>query len=167
MKTGEVAKMLGVSPKTITNWTDEKAFMGFLTDEAKGNAESGIQRDFSTEDVLVLNTIRVHKSRRNTWQDVAELMQTGHRETELPASAALTQTVSAVDQLSQLMAIKSERDTALAQLEDAMFEVARLRDQDKERQNQIIDLNKQIARLELKLELLQEEQRQKKEGDST
>ena len=165
MKTGEVAKMLGVSPKTITNWTDEEAFAQFFSDEAKGNVDSGTQRDFSTDDILVLNTIRVHKSRRNTWSDVAELMQTGHRETELPASAALTQTVSAVDQLSQLMSIKSERDTALAQLEDAMFEIERLRDQDKDRQSQIIDLNKQIARLELKLEMLQEQIKDEKEED--
>lgn len=157
MKTGDVAKMLGLSPKTITNWADEEAFREFLSDGAKGDVESGTQRDFSMDDILVLNTIRVHKTRRNTWNDVADLLDTGYRETDLPPSAVLSQTISAADQLTQLMAIKAERDTALAQLEDAFVEVDRLRKQDKERQKEIIELNRQIARLELRLELLREQ----------
>ena len=149
--------MMGLNPKTITNWTDEEAFHEFFSEGAKGNPEDGTQRDYSTDDVLILNTIRIHKTRRNTWKDVAQLLQTGHRETDLPPSAILTQTVSAADQLTQLMAIKSERDTALAQLEDAMAEIERLRKQDKERQQDIIGLHKQIARLELRLEILKEQ----------
>jgi DNA-binding transcriptional MerR regulator len=156
MKTGEIAKMMGLNPKTITNWTDQKDLNYFFTDGARRNDESSSQRDYADEDVLVINTIRVHKTRQNTWSDVAQILHTGHRETDLPITASLTKTISPADQLASMMAIKAERDTALAQLQDATFEIERLREELKESGKDIIDLHRQIARLELRIELLQE-----------
>jgi DNA-binding transcriptional MerR regulator len=160
MKTGEVAKMMGVNPKTITNWTDQGDIAEFFSTTARA-LNNVLQRDYSPDDVLVINTIRLHKSRQNTWQDIAELLRSKHRETELPLSAALTKTISPVDQVTGLMVIKAERDTALAQLQDAMAEVDRLRSELKEEREdsfkQINELYKQVGRLEEKVETLQAE----------
>jgi DNA-binding transcriptional MerR regulator len=161
MKTGEVAKMMGLNPKTITNWTDQEDLTTFFSDEARRNDETSSQREYSEEDVLVINTIRIHKTRQNTWKDVAKILMTGNRETDLPITASLTKSISPADQLASMMLIKAERDTALAQLQDSMFEIDRLRNELKEQREEsskeIIDLNRQIARLELKLEMLQEQ----------
>lgn len=171
MKTGEIAKMMGLNPKTITNWTDQEELRMFFGDGAKIDETSGKQRDYSSEDVLVINTVRVHKTRRNTWKDVASLLMTGYRETELPASAALTKTISPADQMAAMMALKAERDTAQAQLEDARLEIERLRNELKEQRDgtmkDIIELNKEIARLELRLELLRDEVEQSKTGTNS
>jgi DNA-binding transcriptional MerR regulator len=161
MKTGEVAKMMGLNPKTITNWTDQEDLSVFFTEDSRRSDESSSQREYSEEDILAINTIRVHKTRQNTWKDVAKILATGHRETDLPITATLTKSISPADQVAALMLIKAERDTALAQLQDAMFEIDRLRmelkEQREESSKEIIELNRQLARLELKLEMLQEQ----------
>lgn len=153
--------MMGLNPKTITNWTDQDDLSVFFTEEARRNDETSSQREYSEEDVMVINTIRIHKTRQNTWRDVAKVLATGHREADLPITATLTKTISPADQVAAMMLIKAERDTALAQLEDAMFEIERLRHELKEQREdanrEIIDLNRQIARLELRLEMLQEQ----------
>lgn len=161
MKTGDVAKMMGLNPKTITNWTDQEDLNIFFSDEARRRDTSASQREYTDEDVLVINTVRIHKTRQNTWSDVAKILSSGHRETELPITANLTKTISPADQVAAMMLIKAERDTALAQLQDAIFEIERLRMELKEQQNEasdkIIELNRQIARLELRLEIMQEQ----------
>ncbi len=160
MKTGEVAKAMGLNPKTITNWTDQEDLALFFTEGARRNDQSSTQREYSEDDLFVINTIRVNKTRQNTWKDVAKMLATGHREMELPITATLNRTISAADQMTVVMLIKAERDTALAQLQDSLFEIERLRKELKEQRDEaskeIIELNRQIARLELKLELLQE-----------
>jgi DNA-binding transcriptional MerR regulator len=155
MKTGEVAKMMGFNPKTITNWTDQEDLAPFFSEEAHRTDGASAQREYTEVDIMVINTIRVHKTRQNTWKDVAKILATGHRETELPITASLTKSISPADQVAAMMQIKAERDTALAQLQDTMFEIERLRAQDKDREREIIELHRQIARLELRLELLQ------------
>jgi DNA-binding transcriptional MerR regulator len=167
MKTGEVAKMMGLNPKTITNWTDQEDLASFFTEEARRSDETTAQREYSEQDILVINTIRVHKTRQNTWKDVAKILATGHRETDLPITATLTKSISPADQIAAMMLIKAERDTALAQLQDAIFEIERmrkeLREQREESSKEIIGLNRQIARLELRLEMLQEQLERDKE----
>lgn len=152
--------MMGLNPKTITNWTDQEDLAVFFSDDARRNDESSSQREYDEEDIFVINTIRAQKTRQNTWKDVAKILATGHRETELPITATLTRSISPADQVAAMMMIKAERDTALAQLQDASFEIDRLRkevrEQREEAGKEIIELNRQIARLELKLELLEE-----------
>jgi DNA-binding transcriptional MerR regulator len=158
MKTGEVAKMMGLNPKTITNWTDQADLARFFSSGARMGGESSSQRDYTSDDILIINTIRLHKTRQNTWKDIAGILATGHREVEMPLSATLTKTISPADQLATIMAIRAERDTALAQLQDAAFEIERLRKEINEQRDvsskEIIKLNREIARLELQLELL-------------
>jgi len=159
--------MMGLNPKTITNWTDQEDLASFFTEEARRSDETTAQREYSEQDILVINTIRVHKTRQNTWKDVAKILATGHRETDLPITATLTKSISPADQIAAMMLIKAERDTALAQLQDAIFEIERmrkeLREQREESSKEIIGLNRQIARLELRLEMLQEQLERDKE----
>lgn len=167
MKTGEVAKMMGLNTKTITNWTDQEDLTIFFSDEARRNDGTSSQREYTEDDVLIINTIRIHKTRQNTWKDVAKILYTGHRETDLPITATLTKTISPADQVAAMMLIKGERDTALAQLEDATFEIERLRGELKEQRTEakeeIIELNRQIARLELQLEILKKQIKDERE----
>ncbi len=153
--------MMGLNPKTITNWTDQEDLIVFFSEGATRNDDTSSQREYSEDDVLVINTIRVNKTRQNTWKDVAKLLATGHREADFPITATLTKTISPADQVAAMMLIKAERDTALAQLQDATFEIERLRKelkQEREQSNKsIIELNRQIARLELRLEILQDQ----------
>ncbi len=160
MKTGEVAKMMGLNPKTITNWTDQTDLAVFFSTGARGLDGTLSQRDYTDEDVLVINTIRINKTRRNTWKDVAKLLAAGHRDDEFPVTATLAKSVTSADHVIMQMALRAERDTALAQLEDAYLEIDRLRQQDKNRQQEIIELHKLIARLEYRLEQDQEAQEQ-------
>jgi hypothetical protein len=64
---------------------------------------------------------------------------------------------------------RRERDTALAQLQDAVFEIDRLRKELKEQRDdsgkEIIELNRQIARLELRLEMITEELKRAKKDE--
>jgi DNA-binding transcriptional MerR regulator len=160
MKTGEVSKMMGLNPKTITNWTDQESLTMFFSEGARRNKETSSQREYSEDDVLIINTIRIHKTRQNTWKDVSNVLNTGHREIELPMSANLTKSISPADQVAAMMLIKAERDTALAQLQDATFEIVRLRQELKEQQGEskteIIELHRQIARLEVRIEIMKE-----------
>jgi len=161
MKTGEVAKMMGLNPKTITNWTDQEDLAEYFSEDAQRDDGSGGQREYLEEDILVINTIRIHKTRQNTWRDVAKVLATGHREVDMPITATLTKSISPANQVAAMMLIKAERDTALAQLQDSMFEIERLRKELKEQRDdsgkEIIELNRQIARLELRLEMITEE----------
>lgn len=169
MKTGEVAKMMGLNPKTITNWTDQEDLALYFSEDARRDDGSGGQREYLEEDILVINTIRIHKTRQNSWRDVAKILATGHREIDMPITATLTKSISPADQVAAMMLIKAERDTALAQLQDAMFEIDRLRKELKEQRDdsgkEIIELNRQIARLELRLEMITEELKKAKKDD--
>jgi len=166
MKTGEVSKMMGVNPKTITNWTDQEDLMPFFSMLARRHEETEGQREYTEQDILVINTVRAHKNRSNSWRDVATLLGTGFRETDMPISATLAKTISPADQVAGMMAIKAERDTALAQLQDSMFEIERLRRENREQNEEIRELDRRIARLELRLELLQEQRSEKSKTDA-
>jgi DNA-binding transcriptional MerR regulator len=172
MKTGEVAKMMGVSVKTVTNWTDQEELSQFFSVPARASEIESAQRDYSTDDIYVLNTIRLIKTRQNSWRDVSKILASGHRETELPLSATMAKTLSPLDQAASMMVLKAERDTALAQLEDATFEIERLRkelENERERGQRMIneehdksaktlaDLYKLVGRLEQQVETLQAE----------
>ena len=96
---------MGVSAKTISNWTDQPELAPYFSAPARASDIESTQRDYSTDDILVINTIRLTKTRQNTWRDVAKILSSGHREMELPLSATLTKTISPMDQVASMMAI--------------------------------------------------------------
>jgi DNA-binding transcriptional MerR regulator len=168
MKTGDMAKTLNVSRKTIANWVAVPEIRRFFSEGAlrmdDDSDHSGLttsQRDFNDEDLLVLNTIRLKKTRMNTWADVVKILESGQREGELPASALLVETLSPVEQARILMLARKDLEVAqgrIADLEDRLAEAERLRKEERdELQAEIRKLDREKAVLEYQLEQLKTE----------
>lgn len=174
MKTGKVAKAFGVDRKTVSNWTDMPQLKKFFTSEAQGINRT--QRDYLEPDLLVINTIRVMRNQSMDWDEIASALESGERERELPASAMLVETTAPIAQYGRIVELQTSLEAAEEQIEILQEEVERLRDElqvrvdsvrDQERQKasdrekqlleEIIKLNRQMARLEVRLEMLQDQ----------
>jgi len=179
-KPGDIATALGVSISSIRNWTDQPEFEDFLSDLAKrtGNHTHAKQREYTQQDLYVLNTIARQKSRFNTWDDVADYLRQGNLDTDLPASAALVQPVTAAENFADAIMLRQQIDMLAKSLSEAEDEISYLRnrldeireeEQEKSRnredklRDEIIALNKQIARIELRMELMQDKNKEEKE----
>lgn len=172
-KPGDIATALGVSISSIRNWTDQSEFQEFLSDMAKreGAYSNAKQREYTQQDMYVMNTIARQKTRFNTWEDVADYLREGNLDIDLPPSAALVQPMSAAEGFADAIMLRQQLDMMAKSLSDAEEEIDYLRrrvdevreeEQDKSRgredklRDEIIELNRQIARLELRIELLQD-----------
>lgn len=173
MKTGKVAKAFGIDRKTVSNWTDMSQLKKFFTSEAQGINRT--QRDYLEPDLLVINTIRVMRNKSMDWDEIAKVLESGERERELPPSAMLVETTAPIAQYGRIVELQTSLESAEEQIELLQEEVEHLRDQlqrrvdtvrDQERQkasdreqqllDEIIKLNRQMARLEVRMEMLQE-----------
>lgn len=132
MKTGEAAKILGVDRTTIINWIEHRGLEHFFSNSAAGR-DGGTQRTLTESDLVVLNTIRALRSVNSDWREIARLLESGQRETEVPQNAASTDTrtvpVQQAEQSARAMATLAERDAALAQVNDLRAEVHELQAQ--------------------------------------
>jgi len=172
-KIGDIAVALGVSVGSIRNWTAQEEFQEFLSDLAKreGNNSGTRQREYTQQDLYVLNTIVRQKNRFNSWDDVAEYLREGNLDTELPPAAALIQTATVAENFADAIMLRQQIDMLEKSLSDAEGEVETLRkrldevreeEQEKARlredklRGEIIELHRQMARLEYKIELAQE-----------
>jgi len=172
-KPGDIATALGVSISSIRNWTDQKEFQEFLSDMATrtGAYANSKQREYTQQDLYVINTIARQKTRFNMWDDVADYLRAGNLDMELPASAALVQPTAA-ESFADAIMLRQQLDLMANSLSNAEEEVKFLRKRvdeirDEERRKasekeaqdreEIIQLHRQIARLELRIELMQEE----------
>jgi DNA-binding transcriptional MerR regulator len=153
-RTGDVAKMLNVTRKTIANWTDVPELQPYLSERARGQGgRTASQRQFTMQDVFVLNTVRSNKTRMNKWSDITALLDDDSKiDRELPPSALLVETISPVEQMQALLVAQKDLEVARAHIEQlqAQLEAAQL--DSKEAQKEIIRLNRQIAVLEYRLE---------------
>jgi len=173
-KPGDVATALGVSISSIRNWTEQQEFQEFLSDMAKreGDFVNAKQREYTQQDLYVMNTIAKQKSRFNSWDDIAESIRQGNVDTELPASAALVQPMTVAEGFADAIILRQQLQMMEKGLEDAENEIELLRkkldevreeEQEKARvredklHNEIVELNRQMARLELRLEMAQDE----------
>lgn len=173
MKTGKVAKAFGIDRKTVSNWTDMPQFQRFFSSEAKGINRT--QRDYLEPDLLVINTIRVMRNKSMDWDEIEVALDSGERERELPASAMLVETTAPIAQYGRIVELQTALEAAEEQVELLQEEVERLRDdlrtqvdsvreqerqraRDREQQllEEIIKLNRQMARLEVRMEMMQE-----------
>lgn len=178
MKTGKVAKALGIDRKTVSNWTDMDLFEPFFTPEARGIDRT--QREYFESDVLVINTIRTLRNQGKDWDEIAAYLGRGEREQELPASAMLVETTAPIAQYGRIVELQTALEGAEEQIDylreelrtlqsEAQKRLDEVRNQERqvarEREQQllaeVIQLHKQIARLEFELELVQ-----KKDGTS-
>jgi DNA-binding transcriptional MerR regulator len=157
MKTGKVAKSLGVDQKTITNWTDHLLLRRFFSKEALGEAGQ-TQRDYTEYDLLILNTIRAERAKNSDWAEIAEILESGKFDQQLPPTALLVESSAPIQQYGRIMVLTMERDAALKEAEqlkraseskDATIDTL---------QQEIRKLNREIGRLEGKMEMMQEEE---------
>ena len=180
MKTGEAAKILGVDRNTIYNWTQNPDLSRFFSPGAR--MEDGTtQRILTESDLLILNSIRAKRSEGIVeWDEIARILDDGYRAREFPQNAISadprTVSVPQAEQSAMALGTLRERDTALARIDELNEEVEELKaltqrlQQEKEEAVQrlqeekaalhesllreIADLNKQIGRLEGRLEAL-------------
>ena len=185
-KPGDVATAIGVSVSSIRNWSDQPEIQEFLSDLARreGAHINAKQREYTQQDLYVLNTIARRKTRYNTWEDVADFLRDGNLETELPASASLVQPVTAAENFADAIMLRQQIDMLTKSLADAEEEIHYLRNklddvreeeqskaQDREKairdefqereerlRQDIINLNRQMGRLEIRMEMMQEKE---------
>jgi DNA-binding transcriptional MerR regulator len=168
---GEVAVAIGVSASSVRNWTEQVELQEFLSDMAvRRNAyHQAKQREYTLEDLYVMNTIAKAKTRHNGWSDVAEMLADGQLYKDLPPSAALVLQETAAEgfadkimlhqRIEFLEATIREQETEIEQLR-GHIETVRREERDiakRERQDlqtMINDLNRLIGKLEGQIEIL-------------
>lgn len=153
MKPARVAKILGIDQKTVTNWTDHPALRRFFSLDAVSE-DKPRQREYSEADVLVLNTIRNERARNTPWEEIATILANGHLDRNLPASSLLVEAAVPVVQYERFLALTNERDAALKEVERLTQEGKLKEAMLEELRKDIRDLNREIGRLEGKLETL-------------
>ncbi len=170
MKTGKVAKAFGIDRKTVSNWTDMPQFQRFFTEDARGIDRT--QRDYIEPDLLVINTIRVLRNKSMDWDEIEAALEQGERERELPASAMLVETTAPIAQYGRIVELQTALESAEEHIEELHEEIERLqtrvdtvRDEERqkarEREQQLLDevikLNREIARMEVRMEMMQKD----------
>lgn len=121
MKTGELARALGYTERTLRNWIDRPELDGFFSPGAKKSG--GAHRLLTDSDVLILNTIRYLKaSGTHDWEEITAYLKTGNREQEFPLTASdfehRTIPLPQAEQGARLLLVTRERDAALALVQE-------------------------------------------------
>jgi len=178
MKTGEAAKILGVDRTTIINWIENRGLIKYFSASATG-ADGSTHRILTEGDLLNLNTIRRLRSENLEWYEIAEHLETGNRDREFPQNAISgdprTIPIVQAEVSARAMATVAERDSALARMREMAAEIEELREtverlqsekdaQREEYYKQLIDLNRQIGRLEGQLEMYKSQGKQPDDG---
>lgn len=168
---GEVAIAIGVSASSIRNWTEQEELQEFLSDMAvrRSSYENAKQREYTLQDLYVMNTIAKAKTRHNTWDDVATIMREGLLHKDLPASAALVMQETAAEgfadkimlhqRIEFLEATVQEQEEELERLRQRIDEVRKeereiAKEERRDFQASINDLNRLIGKLEAKIDML-------------
>lgn len=128
MKTGTVAKRFDVDQNTIIAWT--KRFPEFFTKEAL--AEGQTQRDYQFEDVIVLNTIRIERSKNTTWEEIRARLGSGYRDENMPPEFTSIDGTKAISLYAELRELS-------AQLRKANDEIERMRREAVETENRFFE----------------------------
>lgn len=159
---GDVVVALGISSSTVRNWTELEEIQEYLSDQAarRGDFVHAKQREYTENDLYVLNTLRTQKTRLNSWQDVASMLEDGYLDRDLPAASALVLPETKVESFQLLSIARTEITNLQKQVEKLEDELSTERDgrrQDVERLSQqkvddVSQLHRTIGRLEILLE---------------
>lgn len=165
MKTGKVAKLFGIDPKTVTGWVEE--FAEFFSDSAKAE-EGSLQRDYLPEDLIVLNTVKNERAARTDVEAIRAKLRSGHRDTVLPPESAYIDKDNALAVYGQLKILQAEveRLRAESQIATERNEADRVRHEQREAElnNEIRKLERENGGLAAELRLLREQLREKNDG---
>jgi DNA-binding transcriptional MerR regulator len=137
----------------------------------KNSYENAKQREYTLEDLYVLNTIAKAKTRHNSWQEVADFFEEGNLYKDLPPSAALVMQETAAEGFADKIMLHQrvefletavrERDLEIEQLKQRVEEVRNeerdvAKSEREDLQATINDLNRLIGKLEAKIDMLNE-----------
>ncbi|MFP4320838.1 MAG: MerR family transcriptional regulator [Anaerolineales bacterium] len=159
MKTGDLARLFGVSITTIQNWINE--FGDHLSDPAKKIGAK--QRSFNEDDVLVLATVASLSADGLNYDTIRKRLADGERvehpgvanygvDTRMIPTAAVEQLIDATELKIELEQIKAERDKLLSMLERSEDEKTALRAKVDELQAEMANLRERLGRAEGRLE---------------
>ena len=164
--TGEIAAALNVSVGSIRNWTSEPSIESHLSQSATrtGPYAQAKERSYTENDLYVMNTIHKHKTRLNTWEDLANMLVNGDLDTALPPSAALIFQPSAAESFADALVLRQQLLAAAETIErleaelretrhEATEQVKAAREESRERES---ELYRTIGRLEAQVEMLRE-----------
>lgn len=167
MKTGQIAKAMGVDSQTVRAWVDNPAVAGYFSKNALGVDVT--QRSFSERDYLVLNTIRHFKmhDRLSDWNEIAELikirMSSDNLIAEVPQDAFIndprTITITQAEQSAKAAATLAELRETKMMIENLSNTIDELQkekevlrkekdENTREYMQMIASLNREIGRLE-------------------
>ena len=144
--TPEVAKRFSVSDQTVKNWAAE--FGAYLSPTA--TPEAGKRRAFTEEDVAVFTVVHEMVGRGRDTETAHAALRTGRRGAE--------QAITVTQNGDALIAVQQERDRA----QGAVIELRRMLDdlrtdfrgQLDQRDQRIVALERELARAQLRLELI-------------
>ena len=158
MKTGSVAQKLGIrSPKTISAWTD--MFSEFFSEGARG--DTGLQRDFDQNDLVVLNTIRMERLRGAEWEAIRAVLASGQRESTLPPEAVSIDGENALAVYGQLKTLELALSSAKSEIEQLRkqneAERARYDQRETDLVQEIKALNREVGAWKARYEMLKEQ----------
>lgn len=145
MKTGKVAKLFGIDPKTVTGWVDE--FAEFFSRSALATNQT--QRNYLPEDLVVLNTIKNERAHRTEIETIRAKLAAGYRDNVLPPETSYMDKDSAVAIFGQLKVLQT-------QLEDQQKENQQLREEIREEREANSRLNREIGKWQGRYEELVE-----------
>jgi len=175
---GEIAVAIGVSASSIRNWTEQVELQPYLSDMAvrRNNYGSAKQREYTIEDLYVLNTVARVKTRHNSWQDVADFLESGSLYKDLPASAALVLQETAAEGFADKIMLHQRIELLETTVRNQEAEIEQLRHRVEEVRNEerdvakqeraelqatINELNRLVGKLEATIEILKSNQDEK------
>jgi DNA-binding transcriptional MerR regulator len=174
MKSGDLARLFGVSSEAIRQWTE--VFAEFLSDDAQ--AKNMRQRLYNETDVLVLATVARYSADGLSRAHIREKLAAGDRvehpgianygvDTRMVPAAAVKQLVDATELRIELEQIKAERDKLIEMLDSERTQSRerdiQLRAEIKNLQDQVVQLQRELGRAEGRLEEIDRLRKQKDE----
>jgi flagellar motility protein MotE (MotC chaperone) len=158
MKPRDVYKRLALDPKTLITWVDR--LPKFFSEGARGVLPGALTRDYSEDDLIVINTILKMRAEKKEFKQIEESLSAGYRDRELPptfyemdAEKAVTVYADMREMKVNLEVAQAEIERLRAALEKQAQESERLRSEERERlQGEIRRLEREIGRLQGKYE---------------
>lgn len=170
---GEVAIAIGVSASSVRNWTEQLELQPYLSDMAvrRNHYVNAKQREYTIEDLYVLNTVAKAKTRHNSWQDVADVLESGSLYKDLPPSASLVLQETAAEGFADKIMLHQRIELLETTIRNQEVEIEQLRQRVEEVRNEerdmarleraelhgtINELNRLIGKLEARIEMLKD-----------
>ena len=161
MKSGQVGQLFKRDPKTIKDWTDE--FEEFFTKEALG--EQGRQREYSPEDLIILNTINNAKGERLEAEQIRAKLAAEDLDVNLPPEATTIQGDKAMAVYNEIRHHKTQAANALAEAERLRNELDNEKTLNRKIQQELSDkliaANREAATWQARYEMLKEQDNEK------